>query len=47
MKYVGSLESYHALLDDARAYDDVLIAMEGEADAARIMALEAKRKSHA
>lgn len=36
MKYVGTYRDYLALLEDARAYDDVLIAMAGDADAAKI-----------
>lgn len=32
MKWVGGYSSYLALMDDARAFDDVLIAMEAEAD---------------
>jgi hypothetical protein len=41
MKYVGTLSDYRLLLQDARAYDDVLIAMAGEAEAERIRKLEA------
>jgi len=40
MDRVGGYLAYRALLDDARAFDDVLAAMAGEADAARILKLE-------
>jgi len=43
MDRVGGYLGYLALLEDARAYDDVLIVLAGEADAARIRALEAQR----
>lgn len=46
MDRVGSdYRSYLALCEDARAYDDVLIAMAGEADAAKVrrMQQEAER----
>lgn len=39
MLYVGGYESYRLLLEDARAYDDVMIAMAGEADAQKIRKL--------
>lgn len=44
MDRVGGYEAYLALLEDARAYDDVLIAIAGEADAYRMLELEAKAK---
>jgi len=40
MDRVGGYLAYRALLDDARAFDDVLAAMAGEADAALILKLE-------
>ena len=45
MDRVGGLPAYRELLADARAYDDVLIAMMGEAEAERIRDLE--RRAHA
>ncbi len=43
MDRVGSdYGSYLALCEDARAYDDILIAMHGEADAAKVRRLEAE-----
>lgn len=41
----GDYGSYLALCEDAQAYDDVLIAMEGEADARRWMEMERERKA--
>lgn len=40
MDRVGGYLAYRTLCEDARAYDDVLAAMNGEADAARILKLE-------
>lgn len=45
MKYAGGFESYRALLEDARAYDDVIVMMMGEADGERIRAQMAKARS--
>lgn len=45
MDRVGGWLAYQALCEDARAYDLVLVAMAGEADAARIRQLEAKRRA--
>jgi hypothetical protein len=47
MRWVGGFGDWLALRDytmeiDARAYEDVLIAMAGEADAARVSAAEAQ-----
>lgn len=42
MKYVGGYEAYLALLEDARALDDVLIVMEAEASAAEWSAKNGK-----
>lgn len=42
MDRVGGYLAYLALESDARAYDDVLIAMAGEVDAARIRELRRK-----
>lgn len=42
MDRVGGYLAYAALCEDARAYDDVLIAMAGEADAQRVVELERK-----
>lgn len=38
----GDIRSYWALRADARAYDDVLTVMAGEADAARIAQMQAR-----
>lgn len=45
MDRVGNFESWLLLCEDARAYDDVLTVMAGEADAAKVrrMQEEAKR----
>ena len=43
MDRVGGYLGYLALLEDARAYEDVLTVLAAETDAARIRALEAKR----
>lgn len=43
MDRVGGYLAYAALCEDAEAYEDVLIAMAGEADARRWMELERKR----
>ena len=40
MDRVGGMTSYEALCDDARAYEDVLIAMAGESDAMKIREME-------
>lgn len=40
MDRVGGYLAFRALLEDASALDDVLDAMAGEADAARIVKLE-------
>lgn len=40
MDRVGGYLGYLALCEDALALDDVMVAMEGEADAQRILALE-------
>lgn len=45
MDRVGGYLSYLALCEDARAYDDVLDAMAGEADARRMEELERKSKA--
>lgn len=42
MDRVGGYLAYAALCDDMFAYDDVLIAMAGEADAARIREMESR-----
>ena len=42
MDRVGGYLDYLALLEDARAYEDVLTAMAGEADAALILRQERK-----
>jgi len=42
MDRVGGYLAYVALETDALAFDDVLIAMAGEAEASRITAAEAK-----
>lgn len=42
MDRVGGYLSYVALCEDARAFDDVVAAMNGEADAQRIAELERK-----
>lgn len=44
MDRVGGYIGYLALIEDARAYDDVLVALAGEADATSIRELEAKAK---
>lgn len=43
MQHVGGYLNLLALEEDAAAYDDVLIVLAGESDAARIRAMEAKR----
>lgn len=45
MKYVGSYTDYLELVEDARAYDDVLIAMQAEAEAETIRIREAEAAS--
>lgn len=42
MDRVGGYLAYLALLLDARAYDDVVAALEGEADARRLAEFERK-----
>lgn len=42
MDRAGGYLAYQALLEDARAYDDVLVALAGEADAALILKQETK-----
>lgn len=42
MDRVGGYLAYLALLDDERAFEDVVIAMNGEDDARRIVELERK-----
>lgn len=44
MDRVGGYLDYLALCEDARAFDDVLAAMNGEADAARIVKVEQEAK---
>lgn len=43
MDRVGGYASYLALLQDARAYDLVVVAIKGEADAAKVQHMEAER----
>lgn len=43
MKYVGSYTDYLELIEDARAYDDVVIAMQAEGEAETIRAAEAEQ----
>ena len=45
MDRVGGYLAYLALLEDARAFEDVTIVLRGEADAARIMELKARSGS--
>lgn len=45
MDRVGGYESYLRLLEDARAYEDVLSALSGEADASRIRDMESRSGS--
>lgn len=45
MRYVGGYRDYLALMEDERALDDVLIAMAGDAEAARVAELKAKARS--
>lgn len=47
MDRVGGYLAYLALLEDDRAYDDVLMALEGEADASRVLKLEAEARARA
>jgi len=42
MDRAGGYASYRMLLLDARAYDDVLIVLQAEAEAARIEAMKAR-----
>ncbi|MGI8423587.1 MAG: hypothetical protein ACR2NO_05670 [Chloroflexota bacterium] len=42
MDRVGGMAAYLALCEDARAYDDVLIVMAAEDEAARIRQAEAR-----
>lgn len=45
MKYVGGMASYAVLLEaPAWMYDDIMIAMAGEAEGSRIEALEAEQR---
>lgn len=44
MNYAGGYAAYRALLEDAGAYDDVLAAMAGEADAARVIEMERRAR---
>ena len=44
MDRVGGYAGYKELLEDARAFADVLIVLEAEAEAQRIAALRAKAK---
>lgn len=44
MDRAGGYLAYRALLEDARAYDDLLLVMEGEYEAARIRKLQARTK---
>ena len=44
MDRVGGYSGYLALCDDVRAYDDVLIAMQGEAEAQRIQGAKHGRR---
>jgi len=46
MDRVGGYAGYLALIEDARAYDDVLIAMEGAVDAQNVSALEAELQAN-
>ena len=43
MDRVGGYLAYRALVDDARAYEDICIVLAGEADARRIADLETRR----
>lgn len=43
MDRVGGYLGYVALLEDARAYDDVLIALRAEAQARKLAAMEGQR----
>lgn len=45
MDRAGGYLAYLALCEDARAYEDVVIALNGEADAQRILALQAEAKA--
>lgn len=45
MQFVGGYASYEALLQDARAYDDVRIALDGVEDAKTVAALEARLRA--
>lgn len=45
MKYVGGYRDYLALLEDERAFDDVLIAMSGDAEAARVAEMKARSRA--
>lgn len=40
----GGYRDYLALLDDSSAYEDVLLVMEAERDAQRILELQAEAK---
>lgn len=42
MDRVGGYAAYRELLADARAYDDVVVAIQGEAEAARLRRLKAQ-----
>ena len=44
MDRVGGYLSYMALCEDMRAYEDVLIAMQGEAEAKRLMEAQSARR---
>lgn len=43
MDRVGGYDALKLLEQDARAYEDVLIVMQGEAEARKIAEMEAKR----
>lgn len=45
MERVGGYQSWLLLNEDARAYDDVMIILEGEADAKRVQELEERLKA--
>jgi hypothetical protein len=42
MRYVGGYDAYLALREDARAYEEVLDVLAGEAEAERLQALESR-----
>lgn len=45
MRYVGGYGDLLALEEDCRAYDDVLLAMGGEAEAMNIAEMQRKAKA--